>query len=240
MDTMAQSNQLQPVHRRIARLVGFLYLFTNATAIFAFVARQKLIVPRDPAQTAANIVDSERLFRTAIAFELITVACVIVLVWGLYVVLRPIDRNVVWLATFLRLTENFVLAFVTVLELAVLVILKGSGQLQSFNTEQIHALTYALFRVYDTTFNVGFLFLGLGSAIFSYLWWQSRYIPRLLAGWGVFASSLMAIASLAIIVFPGLRAMGMAHMMPMGLYEFGLGFWLLIIGIRQPAIPNIQ
>jgi hypothetical protein len=34
--------------------------------------------------------------------------------------------------------------------------------------------------------------------------------------------------------------MGMAHMMPMGLYEFGLGFWLLIRGIREPVIQNRQ
>jgi hypothetical protein len=44
--------------------------------------------------------------------------------------------------------------------------------------------------------------------------------------------------SLALIAFPGLSVIGMAHMMPMGLYEFGLGFWLLIKGIRLPAVAN--
>jgi len=44
----------------------------------------------------------------------------------------------------------------------------------------------------------------------------------------------MAFMSLTLIVFPGLASMGMIYMMPMGIYEFGLGFWLLIKGIQAP------
>jgi hypothetical protein len=107
--------------------------------------------------------------------------------------------------------------------------------MQGFDAQQLQGLSYTFLRVYIGAFNIGFVFLGLGSAVFSYVWWKSGYIPRLLASWGIFASSLMAVASLAIIMFPGLSVLGLSHMMPMGLYEFGLGFWLLIKGIRQPA-----
>ena len=215
--------------RVVARIVGFLYLFTNATAIFAFSVRGKLIAARDAAQTAANIVASERLFRIAVAAELVTVVGVLVLVWGLYVVLRLVDRNVVWLATFFRLGENFVLALATLLELAILALVKGAVL-----SGQQPLLVNAIVRVYGDTFNIGFLFLGLGSTLFSYLWLKSRYIPRVLAGWGIFASLVMALMSLAIIVFPTLSKLGLTYMMPMGLYEFGLGFWLVIKGIQAP------
>jgi len=229
------STELERAQRTAARIVGFLYLFTNATAIYAFSVRNKLIVPRDAAHSAANIVGSESLFRTAIAMELVTIAAVLVLVWGLYVTLKPINLNLVWLGTFFRLAENFVLAFVTVLEIAVLVVVKSPAYLQAFSAEQSQGLAYAVIRVYDNTFNIGFFFLGIGSAVFSYVWLKSGYIPKVLAAWGIFASSVMAVMSLAFIVFPGLAVIGMAHMMPMGLYEFGLGFWLLIRGIRQPT-----
>jgi hypothetical protein len=238
MHSTTSPNLLEPAQLRAARLVGFLYIFTNATAIVAFTARGKLIVPRDAARTALNIVASEQLWRIGIAFELITVSFVIVLIWGLYVILKPVDRNVVWLATFLRLAENFILAYVTVQELSALACLKGSEYLQAFTNEQLQGLTYNFIHVYGDTFNIGFFFLGLGSAIFSYLWWRSRLIPRLLAALGIFASSLMAVASLGLIVFPVLRSIGMVHMIPMGLYEFGLGFWLLIRGIRSPATAH--
>ena len=82
---------------------------------------------------------------------------------------------------------------------------------------------------------IAFVFLGLGSTVFSYLWFKSRYIPRALAAWGIFSSLVLAIVSLAIMVFPGLAAVGLAYMMPMGIYEVGLGLWLLFKGLRASA-----
>jgi hypothetical protein len=96
-------------------------------------------------------------------------------------------------------------------------------------------LVTALYRAWGSGFNIGFFFLGLGSTVFSYLWLQSRYIPRVIAAWGIFASVVLAIVSLAILIFPKLSALGLTYMMPMGLYEFGLGLWLLIKGIRAPV-----
>ena len=56
-----------------------------------------------------------------------------------------------------------------------------------------------------------------------------------LAALGIFSSLLLSFGTLAIMVFPGLGAVGMSYMMPMGLYEVGLGFWLLIKGIKAPT-----
>ena len=234
MTTATSSNMLEPAQYTAAKLVGFLYIFTNATAIVAFSARGKLMVPHDAVQTATRIAASERLFRIGIATELITVVGVIILLWALYVVLKPINKDVALLGAFLRLAENFVLAYITVQEFAALAVLKGPASLQAFGAPQLQGLSDIFLRVYGDAFNIGFLFLGLGSAVFSYLWWKSRYIPRALAAWGMFASSVMAVMSLALIVFPGVSVMGMTYMMPMGLYEFGLGFWLLIKGIQMP------
>ena len=46
----------------------------------------------------------------------------------------------------------------------------------------------------------------------------------------------MAIMSLITMVFPVVwDRVGIAYMMLMGLYEIGLGFWLLIKGIKVPS-----
>jgi hypothetical protein len=238
VNTAISTSGLEPAQHTAAKLAGFLYLFTNATAIVAFSARMKLMIPHDAVQTARNIAASEQLFRIGIATELITVVGVILLLWALYVVLKPINQDVALLGAFLRLAENFVLAFITVQEFAALAVLKSTASLQAFGSPQLQGLVDTFLRVYGDSFNIGFLFLGLGSAVFSYLWWKSRYIPRVLAAWGIFASAVMALVSLALIVFPGLSAMGMTYMMPMGLYEFGLGFWLLVKGIQAPAVAG--
>ena len=78
----------------------------------------------------------------------------------------------------------------------------------------------ASLRAYGAGFSIGFVFLGLGSAVFSYLWWKSGYIPRVIAAWGIFSSLLLALVTLIIIVFPALgTSLGLTYMVPMGLYK---------------------
>ena len=68
--------------------------------------------------------------------------------------------------------------------------------------------------------------------MFAYLLLRSRYIPRALAGWGVFASVVFTTYNLAIIVFPGAVALMYVALAPMGIYEIGIGLWLLLKGAR--------
>ncbi|HEV8579599.1 MAG TPA: DUF4386 domain-containing protein [Thermoanaerobaculia bacterium] len=224
---------LEPMQHTAARLAGFLYLLTNATAIFAFAIRGRLIVRGDVVRTAKNIAASERLFRAGIVAELVTIAAVIMLIVALYVVLKPVSRNVALLAAFWRLAENFILVVVVLSEFAVLRLLGGGDTLQAVDTRELQALAYTFLRVYGDGFRIGFMFLGLGSAAFAYLWLKSRYIPRWLAALGLVASLLMAVVEMSVMVFPDLASVvGMAYMAPMGLFEIGGGLWLLIKGIR--------
>jgi uncharacterized protein DUF4386 len=71
---------------------------------------------------------------------------------------------------------------------------------------------------------------GLGSAVFAFLFLRSRYVPRPLAGWGVFASLLLAAYAIVDIVYPPLVTAWFLWMIPMFLYEVGLGLWLLLKG----------
>ena len=223
--------------QRWARLAGFLYLATNATAIFAFSVSGQFIVRNDPMQTAANIAASESLFRIAVAGELVTIAGVVALIVALYVVLKQVGRNLALLAAFWRLMENCILAVLTFTSFTALALLGGGNYLQPMDAQQSQGLMFTLLRVHSYGFQVGFLFLGLGSALFSYLWLKSRYIPRWLAVLGLFASLVMAVVALGIIVWPGLYGVvTMAYMAPMGIYEIGLGLWLLVKGIRLPAV----
>jgi hypothetical protein len=225
-DTKAATRQ------NYARLVGFLYVFSNATAIFAFWVRSQLLVSRDPGRTAENVIAAETLFRAGLAAELVTIVATTALVLGSYVVLRGVDRNLGLLAVLWRVLENAVLASLTFASFVALGILQS----EAAEPRLLQGVAYALIRVHMYGFQVGFLFLGLGSALLSYLWLKSRYIPRLLAWLGIFASLLMALVSLLLIVSPGLlRIITLGYMAPMGIFELGLGFWLLVRGVNVPA-----
>jgi hypothetical protein len=224
------------VLQRYAKLAGLMYLLTNAVAIFSHALSGRFLAGNDPAETAANIGGSLALFRLTLALELLTVAGTIALFLGLYVVLREINRNLALLAAFWRLAENCILAGMTFTVFTAVELIGDRPYLATADAGQLQVLMYAMLRVHLYGFQVGFLFLGLGSALFSYLWLRSGYIPRWIALWGIFASSIMAVVALIVIVHPPFYAMiTMAYMAPMAIYEIGLGLWLLIRSLSLPA-----
>ena len=218
---------------RIARFAGAMYLIQMATGVFAqLYVRGSLVVRGNPTQTAQNIVDSEQLFRIGIASDITTYIVVLLATWALYVMLRPIDRNLALLAVLLRLMELAIHFNVTVNSLAALRLVSGDGILGTFEPGQLHSLAQLAIGIQGAGANMGFIPLGLGSAVFAYLFFKSRYIPRLLAGWGVFASLLLAAFALSIVVYPKSGALQLISMLPMGIYEVSLGLWLLVKGAK--------
>ena len=228
---------LQPAQRTAARLAGALYLGTMAAAVFVELSvRGRLFVSGDAAATARNIAASELLFRAGFVTDLLMYAAVAALVVALYVVLRPIDRNLALLAAVWRLVENAVLMVATLGLALAAVVLGGADYLSAFEPEQLQGLARLSLSFWGTGHRVGMVLLGLGSALFSYLWLRSRYIPRGLAAWGILSSLLLATVSALVLVLPSLGlALGMTYMAPMGIYEVGLGLWLLVKGIREPT-----
>jgi hypothetical protein len=138
MSIVVSTNRLEPAQHTAAKVAGFLYLLTMVTANFAeFYARGRLIVAGDTAQTAKNIAASERLFRLGIVSNLITFASVVILLLALYVVLKPINRNVALLATFWRLAECSIFALITLNDFVTLRLLSGDDYLRAFDTQQL-------------------------------------------------------------------------------------------------------
>src|ERR1700688_3577041 len=90
-----------------ARIGGVLYLIIIAAGLFAqaFV-QDKLIVPADAAATATNIMAHESLFRLGIVADLMTFLCAIALTMILYVLLKPVNRNLALLTVLLNLVQD--------------------------------------------------------------------------------------------------------------------------------------
>jgi Domain of unknown function (DUF4386) len=224
---------IEPAQRTAARIVGLLYLVQMATGIFGQSVRDQLIVRGDAAKTAQNIIGAERWFRLSIAGDLITYILVIALIWALYILLRPVNKNLALLGVLFRMAENAILCVATINSLIVLKLLSGADYLNSFAANQLNSLVTLALGVQGLAMNVGFILLGLGSTVFAYLLLKSGYVPKALAAWGIFASLMLALVTLGIMVFPALAALGLTYMVPMGIYEVGLGFWLLFKGLKS-------
>lgn len=219
--------------KNVARIAGAMYLITMATALFGEgYVRGSLLVSESASQTAQNIIDSRSLFRLGLATDLITFTGVVVLVWSLHQLLRPVNTRLALLAAFFRLVELGVHFSAVAFGLAAASLLGGGEYVKAFNAEQLAGLAGLALRAQGAGLTIGFIPLGIGSAIFSWLLFQSAYVPRVLAAWGIVASLLLALYALAWVITPSTTDFFYVAMLPMFIYEVGLGLWLVVKGAR--------
>lgn len=227
---------IDSAQRRAAKVVGIAYLLAIPMALFAemYVLGQ-LVVYGNATATAQNIVAHERLFRFGTAVNLGVFALDVVLIAALYTVLKPVDRNLALLAALWRVVETAVLVVAALNDLEALRILSAADYLRAFDTGQLHALARLALGGHGADYNVGLMFAGLGSTVFCYLWFKSKYIPTWLALLGVFASALLAVCAFGFIVFPELaKTVTVAYFGgPIFVFELTMGFWLLLTGLRN-------
>ena len=80
--------------RKAAIVSGLGLLVMTIFAIFAQVfVLQGLIVEGDAAATASNIMANEMMFRFGILSFMIVIVCDVLVAWGLYVLLKPVNKN---------------------------------------------------------------------------------------------------------------------------------------------------
>lgn len=156
-------------------------------------------------------------------------------------VLERVNRNLALLATFFRLIETTILVVAVLNDFVVLRVLSGADYLRVFEPDRLQALARLSISAHGSVYNVALVLFGLGSPIFCYLWFQSGYIPRGLAAWGVFASLLVGACTFAFIIFPELaKTVTVVYFAgPIFLFELGMGLWLPIRGLR-PAVGTAR
>ena len=224
---------------KAARLAGLLFLVAMVTGLFAeFYVRfpSTLVVSGNATRTASNVSAFARLYRIGIANNITTFAADVVLIWALYVLLKPVSRNLALLAVFFRMVETTMACVAIISSYVAMQLISDAGALKEFSSNQIQALNI-LHDTYALTFVVVAIFLGLGSAVFNYLLFKSRYIPRALAAWGIFSSVLLVTSQFVIIVWPEVEnTIIPACYGPIAVDEIILGAWLLFAGIKNPKL----
>ena len=217
-----------------ARLAGFLYLFVMAAFVAPFIITNSLGVDGDFGQTASNIMASEFLYRLAIAIMLLGVVGIVLLSGAFFALLQHVDPRLAAIALSLRVVEAVFMGLSAMLRLPALdnyaAAVAGAQDREAF-----HQLMFSAVNAGST---IAFASLSVGSAIFFYLFFKSRFIPRLLAGFGVLASLLLGALAFALIIVPSqLAGLEMIGMLPLGAAEVATGLWLLIAGANTHRLP---
>jgi hypothetical protein len=232
------SNIIDRSKRNAVKVAGFMFLFVFIVPTLNWVfALSKLIVVGDVISTAKNIMANELLFRIGITIELLMSVGLIVLATALYILLKSVNKNIALLALFLKLVEAAIAVGIVLVSFIALQILNGEAYQTTFTPEQLQAPVGFLLNKHTAIYSIPMVFLGKDMILFSYLFFKSKYIPRILAGFGIISFAFILIHAFMFILAPKYATMPINQIIfytPSGLFELIIGVWLLTKGIKTP------
>src|SRR5467141_4803084 len=192
-----------PSTKNPGRFAGLLYILTSIPGFFAMMyVPSKLIVHANAAATASNIAAHEMLFRLGIAGQLIGQAGFIFVALALYDLLKGVNRRCASLMVTLVVVQ-IPIAFLNELNsIAALVLVRGADFLSIFEKPQREALAMLFLNLHHSGLVVAEIFWGLWLFPLGLLVYRSRFLPRLLGIWLVFAGVAWVTLSLTGLLSP--------------------------------------
>ena len=212
--------------QRSAKTAGLAYLLIIVTSILSMViGPYKLMVEGDIGSTLINISENQILYRAGAVYDLLMYMGVIILSVALYRVLKPVNKSVALVALLSRFAEALIGSIAVVCSIAILIVIHGN-----YASDEMLKTATLVFDIKDSLMNIVFTFLGFGSILFCYNFYTSRFIPRLLAAFGILAFVLVFGESIAVLLFSVESTVVTG--LPAILFEIAIGLWLLIKGIN--------
>ena len=213
-----------------ARIAGVLFLISMFAGGFGeFYVPSTLIVSGDAAATASNIRTFDTMFRLGFASYLVEAVCDIGLTWVLYLLLRPVRRDVALLAVFFGLVSTATFAGAELFFFAPSFILGGAEYLETFSPAQIESLAYLSVRYYAVGSGIFMVFYGIGAILRGYLIFRSGFLPRFIGVLLFVAGIGFVVRNLMLVIAP--QYAYEIFLMPMSVAGLALTGWLLIKGI---------
>src|SRR3954470_10604689 len=236
-------NMIDNSQRTAAKIAGVAGLLAFILVVFGnYVLLEPLIVPRNAADTARNILAHQTQFRLALICFITYGIGVIVLLTALYVVLAPVNRGLALAGALFRLVFAMLWLIAPLNSLAALRLLGDTPYLKIFEPDRLQALARVQIAGSFDDYYVGLPFFGLAATVCAWLWLKSKYIPRGLSIFGVVASAWCVFCAVVYLVFPGFAGPVNPYWFdsPMALFELIVSFWLLFKGIRTPNPPQLS
>ena len=224
--------------RRYAVIAGIGYVVLFALGIFAnFFVREGLIVAGDAAATAANIVESEGLFRVGLVSFLVIFLVDVVVAWALYELFKRANPSLSLVTAWFRIVYTVFLGVAAIFFFQALQLLGDGEFLSVFSTEQLNAQALVALDTFNSTWLVGLAAFGVHVVLLGALVVTSRWAPRAL-GYVLIVAGLAYVADTVahalLSNYGDYEALFIAIVaVPAVIAEGWFGLWLLLRGGKK-------
>jgi hypothetical protein len=226
--------KIQPP-KKSARIAGSLYLGFILTCAFTGVVFNGFTVSGDAINTAKNILNSEWLFHISFLSDLISALLFLLSAWALYVLLKPIDKNLALLFFLLNACGVAVQSLNALNQSAVFILFNSADWLNTFDHDQLRSLGMLFLKLHGSGFMIAQIFYGAWLFPLGYLVLKSGFFPRFLGVLLIMDGFAVLIWFFQFFLFPELSIITYPCFVISFVAEFSLSLWLIIKGVKaQP------
>jgi hypothetical protein len=217
-----------------ARVGGVMYLIIIAAGVWAeLFVREPLTFTSDAAVTATKVATHGSLLRLGIVADLSTFLLAIPFTLILYVLLKPVNKDLALLTVLLNLVQDAIGAVNALNTYRPLQLLGGARYLEVFSREQLGAMALLSLKTHSVGFAIALLFFGACCIVLGYLIFESGFFPRLLGVLMAAAGICYVVNSLAVILSPAISSILFpAILVPAFVGELLLALWLTVKGVN--------
>jgi len=215
---------------KVARITGGVYVAYILASVLATMLGQ--IGLGTASQVYQAMMTNEGSFRLGLVVALTSGFLFLMVAWGLYVLLRPVNRDLALLFLLLN-AVGVAIQGASMLSL-ISAMLQGdsASNMQAYSATQLEGLAYLSINVYKLGFVTAQLFFATWLFPLGYLVYKSGFLPR-------FLGVLLVLDGIAVMVwflqalllpdYPAIRYPGLALSFAA---ELGLALWLLVKGVK--------
>ncbi len=237
-------NMLSSIERSpqlYARSAGVLYLAIIVLGAFGELGvRTALVVSGDPVATANAVAGSPVLWRFGIAGDLLMHVLDIPVIVVLYVLLRPVNRDLAIFATLINIVQTAVLALNKLCLIVPILLLSGVDVADAqkvfvgFTEAQLQSLSFAAIRLHSYGFGIGLIFFGVACLARGVLIYQSTFFPKFLGVLIFIAGIAYLVNSFALLLAPPIASfLFPAILLPPFVGETLLALWMIVKGVNE-------
>jgi hypothetical protein len=216
-----------------SKILGFAFLFQALTSLISGTVFSKPLVAEDGIVNLVSIANNPLLLKLNILGQTITAMGIVFLAAVLFSMLKSQNKKLALTAFGIYILEASLLAVCEIVDFSLLCI--GQEYVTSGQSDILQTLGNLVYKSMKYGQELHMATFCTGAILFYYLLYKSRIVPHVLSLWGLLAVIPCLVATVSALFGYELPFLVYLPYVP---FEFFIGVWILIKGIRH--IPEME